>query len=355
LTDASPPIPSNEPCVDRFVRRFAGTNATLLALWTFLQFATPWSPWWLVVLTKFHVYAFLPVPVWMVYAVLKRKRNARLFRTAAGLFVVPTLLWITLYGRLWFPRTNHPLPPDTFKVLTYNLLNSQTNLDRAIGIVERLDPDVVCFQEVIGHHAAELTKKLAPRYPRQLFGAPHPGGTTALFSKSAWLESSEVTMPHGRPAVWASIPSGIGPVEVVSAHLMHYWRGDLRGLGMVPTYVAERTQMQEEQIKALTQRFATDRTPVILAMDGNLVPHSRSWNLLGRRFEDSAFATGWSRLVPGMAGTTPELRPLRLDYLWVRNLHAIETLVVQDSGGSDHHPVLGRFSLPVNPVEHPPQ
>jgi endonuclease/exonuclease/phosphatase (EEP) superfamily protein YafD len=124
---------------------------------------------------------------------------------------------------------------------------------------------------------------------------------------------------------------------------------------MVPTYVAERTQMQEEQIKALTQRFATDRTPVILAMDGNLVPHSRSWNLLGRRFEDSAFATGWSRLVPGMAGTTPELRPLRLDYLWVRNLHAIETLVVQDSGGSDHHPVLGRFSLPVNPVEHPPQ
>jgi endonuclease/exonuclease/phosphatase (EEP) superfamily protein YafD len=344
--EAKPATSTKSTGIDRFLRRFACLNVWLLLLWEALQFGTPWNPWWLVVLTKFHVFGFLPVPLWLGYALCRRKRNLRLFRALVGLFCVPFLLWVLMYGRLWIPRSTAVPPPATLSVLTYNVLNAQNNLDRAIAVVLRLDPDLLCLQEVTERHAEELVARLSARYPHRRVGSPSPGGTTALFSKLPWIESGELTLPHGRPAVWATVESPTKRITVVSAHLMHYWRGEIHGLGMVPDYVADRTRWQEEQIGALIQRFGQEESPLILGMDGNLVPHSRSWQMLSRPFTDAAFVAGWRPFMPRPSDVASDLRPLKLDYLWVRNVEVAVVETGGDQGGSDHSPVIGRFHFP---------
>ena len=342
-SEAKPAASVQSTGLDRFLRRFAGFNVALLLVWTTLQFGASWNPWWLVLLTKFHVYAFVPAPLWLVFALVRRKSNPELSRRLIVLFCVPLLLWSWLYGRLWFPSSAGSPTASALSVMTYNVLNAQPDLSEAIEIVLRLDPDVICFQEVTERHAGELVARLSTRYPHRQIGSPSPGGTTALFTKSPWIESGELAFPKGRPAVWATVDSPVGKVTVVSAHLMHYWRGEIHGLGMVPEYMASRTRWQEEQIEVLIERFGREEAPVILGMDGNLAPHSRSWRMLSRDFTDAAIASGWQPFSSQPSGTSPDLRPLKLDYLWVSGLRSSLTVVANDAGGSDHRPVMGLF------------
>lgn len=330
---------------DRVVIRLAVVNVALLLLWTFLNCLLDWNPWWMVVLTKVHVYGFVPAPVWFAYGCLRFRKSRRTFNRLGLLASPALLLCLILYGRLWIPRPSPVAEMKTLSVLTYNVLNGQPNLDRVVAIILRLDPDVVCLQEVTERHAEELTSGLGSRYPHRLFGTPHPGGTTALFSRHQWIRAGELPMPAGRPAVWAEVVTDSDHITVVAAHLMHYWRGEITGLAMIPDYFAGRTRMQEAQIEELNRAFGTNAGPVIIGMDGNLVPHSRSWRILGGTFVDSAFASGWHPSATHPPGTRNDLRPLKLDYLWARNVRPTDIVVADDTGGSDHPAVLGSFGF----------
>jgi endonuclease/exonuclease/phosphatase (EEP) superfamily protein YafD len=110
------------------------------------------------IVNMFAVYLFLPLPLFFIVALYTRRREA-LVDAALGIIV---FLWF--WGRLFIP---HPLlastEGDRLKVMTYNLLGWQSQIDQQIETIRHEKPDVVLLQEV----NPAMAKALKSEYRRK--------------------------------------------------------------------------------------------------------------------------------------------------------------------------------------------
>ena len=227
-------------------------------------------------------------------------------------------------------------PPDTVRVLTYNVKHGQgmdgkVDLARSAAVIRRLQPDVVLLQE-IDQGTRRTEGVLQAKRLSELTGMPHyafgkfmdyGGGAygMALLSKHPLEESQNYRLPAGaepRSALAGRIRIGEKELVVAGVHLYRT------------------LEQRYAQAQRLVELFEDAGAPVILAGDFNSEPASRVIDLLQRHW-----------VIPEKGAdhlTFPSDDPrVEIDYIMYRPAEAFtvtEHRVVDEPLASDHRPVL---------------
>ena len=222
------------------------------------------------------------------------------------------------------------------RVVVYNVHGFRGGVERVVGLLGRLAPDVLLLNESgrrsrLRRAAQALSMEVAadPRSPlrRRV--------KNAILVRAPWrtvehrlhrFEGGSVLLPRG--ALVATIEAGERWLRVASTHL-----------GLHPV---ERRRHAVELIHLL----ADVEGSVVLGGDLNERPDGRAASLLAGRFHDA-----WPSGGAGSGETFPATSPsARIDYLFVSPDVRVERTIVPDDDGartaSDHRPLLAELSLP---------
>lgn len=226
--------------------------------------------------------------------------------------------------------------------MNYNVLFSNQNADGVAGVIQTYAPDLVALQEVRPRMMAELQERLTTEYPYSLMGTPNEYGTTAVFSRYPFLDQQIIDLGDDRPATLVVVEVGGERVVFTAVHLRAY---GLRWvpLRQIPQAIGERTRLQNRQAEILLAALAQQEGAVIVGCDCNSKESSSSYRMLAERLANAAH----SRPNLTVPGASPDRNLQHIDYIFYRgNLGANGVYVINDSGGSDHQPILAILSFP---------
>ncbi len=220
------------------------------------------------------------------------------------------------------------------RVLTANLLAGQAAAETVVGLVRRLDVDVLFLQELTDTAAARLAQAgltdLLPHERTDLRGGSARGsGLYARFPLASGLQLRPIH--HAQPTARLELPSG-QRVELVCVH------------SHPPNPPSSRPKVARwrENLAALPP--AAD-PPRVLAGDFNATAdHAHFRTLLRQGHVDAAVEMGHG-LVPTW-GPWGEPALLTLDHVLVDRRCAVLATSVHAVPGSDHRAVFAEFRLP---------
>lgn len=317
----------------------AGYSFLILAWftsWLLLGDAT----WWLIFINRVVPFLFLPALalfVWVIYA-----RRLSLIVP----LLIPVFIFVQLYHPYLLPRFENPISSErTLKVMTYNVLFSNSDYEAVTNVILNYRPDVVALQEVQPTMMSELERRLGDEYPYSSMGSQNDYGTTAVFSRHPIIASSVLDLQADRPAVVVKLGIGNEEVTFVSVHLLAYnlWWTELKD---IPATVMERTFNQNRQAKLVLEHIEEEDGTVIVGCDCNSYETSSSYRIFDEGLDNSARAVGWVFGGGNLVGTKRDVYLQHIDYVWYRGtIEPIHVFKATDSGGSDHLPVLAVFSI----------
>lgn len=298
--------------------------------------------WPIALFNSFAHILFMPALVLIPLCLLLR-------RVRVIVLLLPALVAFLLsYGGLFVPRTPRVVADDVprFSLVTYNLKAQSSNLDPLIRVIREADADIIALQELGEAVAQRLEAELQDLYPHQaLHPQPDPAFTGQgllsrypITSDDYWLinyghQRAEIDLDGQALVVYNTHPTP----PFVSSNLIS------RG------YVERR----QEVIDVLS-RIANEPVdlPLVLAGDLNLTDQSADYWRIAEQLIDTHREIGW-----GMGFTFPNfgatklswlfLPPLaRIDYVFHNtHLQGVETRILPETGGSDHHPVYVTLAL----------
>ena len=186
-----------------------------MLIWFVCWFVFGDANWWLALVNRAVPFLFVPVLVllaWIVYS--------RHFKLMIAL-LIPILIFAWLYHPYLLPRfTNQDKTEHTLKVMTYNVLFSNFDYDAVAKVILTHKPDLVALQEVQPEMMSELEKRLRDEYPYSLMGTQNDYGTTAVFSRYPFIESSVLDLQADRPAVVVKVMVNEEEITFVAVHLL---------------------------------------------------------------------------------------------------------------------------------------
>jgi endonuclease/exonuclease/phosphatase family metal-dependent hydrolase len=245
------------------------------------------------------------------------------------------------------PGADAALPPDTLRVLAYNIHHGAGNdavldLERIARLIRNLEPDIVALQEVDrvverteGVDQAAVLGELTGMTP--VFGEfmPYQGGSYGMAVLSRWpiVESWNHRLPDGaepRSSVTVRVRSPDTGREIVLADV-HFYRTEEERLAQATTL-----DSLLRVTEGVTDAAASVATPSILAGDFNSEPGSAVMEAL-------AAAGWWAVPKDGMSLTFRSDAPVReIDFLLLRpreRFTVVEHHVVDEPVASDHSPI----------------
>src|SRR5262245_28779289 len=129
--------------------------------------------WWMTVLNYVGLDLFWPAPLVLVWGLWGRRRWR----------VLPALLPVALLGYIcwpyYLPHLTQGQPGGDLRVMTYNVLYSNSRFQAVAEVVKRYQPDLLALQEVQPQMMQELVQALHEQYPYFKMGTAQPYGTTA--------------------------------------------------------------------------------------------------------------------------------------------------------------------------------
>jgi len=271
-----------------------------------------------------------------IIAELLRERRLRLWAALAGaLLAGPTLLAL-------IPRAAAPAAVEPVRVMTLNLLHSNTDLDAVEASIRAADPDLLVVQEFGPAWAATLPARLADRWPHlHAPGRADDGLAPAIFSRRPFLRAETVRLgdgwwPADQPAVLVTHQSR--ELLVVGVHM--------------PTPTSLDLITQNRRYHRRLAQLATRRgQSFIIAGDFNAAPSSvGSHDLRHAGFVDAFAAVGtgpgftWPAL--GLARLAPGFR---IDQLWATPDLTPRAAALSLPTGSDHRPVVAEWTWKPTP------
>ncbi|MCI0555677.1 MAG: endonuclease/exonuclease/phosphatase family protein [Anaerolineae bacterium] len=298
------------------------------------------ATWWLTLVNRIVPFLFIPVPFLFGRAIYVRR-----LRLIIPL-LIPIFIFVQLYHPYLFPRFVTPFASvHTLKVMTYNVLFSNSDYEAIAGVILNYLPDVVALQEVQPTMMSELEQRLGEEYPYSLMGTQNDYGTTAVFSRHPIIESSVLDLQADRPAVVVKIKLDNQEFTFVAVHLLAYnlWWTKPKD---IPATVMERTFNQNRQVELVLERIKEDDGTVIIGCDCNSYETSSSYRNFDEGLDNSTREVGWVIGGDNLLGTKQDTYLQHIDYIWYRGtIEPISVFKVTDSGGSDHFPVLAIFKL----------
>lgn len=313
--------------------------STLILVWFTSWLLLGDSNWWLTLINRVVPLLFLPALVllgWIVYS-----RRIKLMIA----LLIPILIFAWLYHPYLLPRfANQNNSERTLKVMTYNVLFSNFDYDAVAKVILTHKPDLVALQEVQPEMMSELEKRLSDEYPYSLMGTQNDYGTTAVFSRYPFVESSVLDLQADRPAVVVKVKVNDEEITFVAVHLLAYnlWWTKAKD---IPATVMQRTFNQNRQAELVLERLKEESGTVIVGCDCNSYETSSSYRIFDAWLDNSAREVGWVFGGSMLARTKPDTRLQHIDHIWYRGtIEPTNVFKVTDNGGSDHLPVLAEFS-----------
>lgn len=238
------------------------------------------------------------------------------------------------------PRAQAADGRPTLTVLSVNLLYGRADATRLAREIERVQPDVIAFQEYTRDSAGALVDLLGPSFPHRYEHARDDAFGQAVYSRLPFTAQprafpADPSGPWNDPQICATVEFAGYAVAVMNIHL-------------VPPTSAEwftRQRRDTARLAALAARELSAGGTMIIAGDFNAVPQSRNLAAMRMAGMNDAFAeagsgrgstwprTSWLKILPGV----------RIDHvLHGSRLECIDAGVCGDIG-SDHRPTWARF------------
>ena len=274
------------------------------------SYLAPWLAGWLL---------FLAIP-----AIIARKWL--LVLTLYILAMPPGLLSLNLFSSL---KVDHPAS-QTYKVMTYSKMGRNNDIDAVARVILSEKPDVLFVQEINEQETAKLILLLADIYdgaPLSYFADSHYGlilsryKVTSQLQKGDYSQAAEIEFPEKSVRVW-------------NVHLQ-------KSIG--------NTDAQYQMTDQLAGQIALTESPRIVAGDFNATvvnyPYKKIRQQLENAFENAGSGFGFTFPSPArrFGIFTPFMRIDHVFYSHDFNVH--KAYVVQNSGNSDHYPVVAFLSL----------
>jgi endonuclease/exonuclease/phosphatase (EEP) superfamily protein YafD len=317
--------------------RATAVYLTLLFTWAVFWWFTGDRFWLLTLINRMVPFLFVPVPMF----VLQHWRQRQWW--GVGLSALPIVLFMALYWPYLLPHRAAGTAAD-LRVLTYNVLFTNMDATAVAQNIRHYHPDLVALQEVQPEMMAALEALLGDEFPFAVMGGENAYGTTAVFSRHPFTETTILDLGVDRPAVVVTMMLDEQPVTFISAHLLAY------GLVWVPipdipAEVNQRTHDQNRQAQIILDEAERRGNVVILACDCNTKETSSTYNLLRRAMVNAARQVGW-QVGDRWHGAKSEQNLQHIDYVFYAGaVRATAVYRLNKDGGSDHQPILALFDL----------
>ena len=309
-----------------------------VALWLFGLAMLFWYPmrWWpgerfrlVQVLTYFMPWFLTGLfPAVLIAGVARRKW---LTITLAA----PTIFISANFAPLFLPRFSYALASnEPLKVMSYNVLYRNHNLEAAIAIIQQEQPDILLLQEVTPDIATKLDS-LHSLYPNDDLHFTYEAQIGQAIISRYPITRLGIAIENGR-AQKVQIDTPDGPIAVWNVH---------------PS-VPRPWSRQYQQLSGLAQDIAAENGPLIVGGDFNTTYQSETYNLINQYLDNAHWDAGWGFgfTFPAHAPRVkqiPILKPvIRIDHIFHNDhffAHSARTL--STAGGSDHLPVVAVLSL----------
>jgi len=275
----------------------------------------PWLPWWAELpmhLTLLHAGAFAVVGA--ALALARAWRWVAACGVLAVVHVVPALGWLP-------PRES--AGPAQVRVLVANVLTSNLQRERLLGLIEREQPDVIALVEVDDHWLAAL-RPLEATYPYRVVETRDDNFGVALFSRRPLTEQAIVHPGAFELPVIDVRLGGDCPLRLVLAH-------------PPPPISRAYAEVRNEMLSELATRVAGDPRTVLVG-DLNCTPWVAPFRRLLRdgRLRDSRVGIGQQASWPTPLGVLG----IPIDHVLIGDALAISERALGEVIGSDHRPVV---------------
>ncbi len=314
----------------------AQVYSIFIIIWLTLRHFFADAFWPLAILNTSAMYCFTPLILLLVPVIFSRHK------LAIGSLLIPIIAFVSLWGTLLIPARPATDSSPSLRTMTFNVLNSNTDMEKLVRAVAAGQPDVVGFQELNSRSAAAIRAHFAEEYPYATFDETAPG-SVGLMSRFPITAVHRFPFPPKDLALHAEIDWNGQPIHILVAHLSSNNLFN-HSLKTMPQLTRERYAQRADQVTRLEDLLDGIADPVILLCDCNFTDTSEAYGRLNTRLDDSYKKPGWG------AGNTlytqgVPFRVQRVDYVWhSSHFIALRSFVGQD-GGSDHRPVVSTLSF----------
>jgi endonuclease/exonuclease/phosphatase (EEP) superfamily protein YafD len=306
----------------------------LMLLWSMLRYY-PGDRWLIVRLgSYFAPWLGAGLLISLVAALLAR-------RVRLALMVLVTVAMTGLHFTHLLPASAPPAnaqqPERTIKVLTLNIHYQNRRADAVTALIQKEQPTLVAFQELIEPLRTTLPAQLAEEYPHQLSDG---NGLTII---SRYPLEAVVSPPEVGRAQQAMLHLPEQPVRVWNVH--------------TSVGVNQRGwQAQNQTLAALSRQVSGTTTPTIVLGDFNTTVYAENYDIITTELRNAAQPAGSDfpftfphpdfirEVTGGRAGfdLIAAVGPVvRIDHILVTDhFTPVYSHVVPDYLGSDHYPVI---------------
>ena len=331
-------------------RRFISLYALGVAFLTLIRILGIQGVWWIDLANAFAPHWYMPMVVTFPVSVIVTRHVGKRHPPRWSVTLQIVLIAVGIY---WFALPNvykHVEPPigDTFKVITYNILGHNTELDEATGWLLAQEADVIVLQET-GEGYDERLAGLYDVYAHE----EHIEGSVRVFSRYEILAKEllviedtpghlvlrlEVNQAGRNLAVYAThfaLPQSA--VKHISIPSVNY------DLDFALRYDETR---RNAQIRTLLDILRDETMPYIVAGDFNMSDASLIYHeikaVMTDAFRTAGAGAGRTWPIAEKVGLPPSFQPfLRIDYIWhSEGLRAVSAHIGDQPIGSDHLPVM---------------
>jgi endonuclease/exonuclease/phosphatase (EEP) superfamily protein YafD len=303
--------------------------------------------WWLSLLNVFGLWLYVPLPFLFLIGLLAYPR-------ATWLLIVPLLCFGWEYAP-WPRAAMQQAPGSSLRVMSWNVLFANPNVDAIDAVIREHNPDIVALQEYGFVHARGLEAVLNPRYPYQALapGGPSGLGVWSRYPILEWDGQADRLDPCKCQRLTLDI--GGQNVRLVNAHPLaprFTFRRELAGVRLpweLPSDFV--TEHQQPAFDVLVREATRADEPMILVGDLNVNDRQPNyWRL--RRYLDDAYreaGRGFGLTFPSTRKKIGSLTvPLlvRIDYIFhSRSISAVRAWN-DASPYSDHRAVIADLQVP---------
>jgi endonuclease/exonuclease/phosphatase (EEP) superfamily protein YafD len=304
-------------------------------------------PWWLKVLNAAAFWAFIGVPLLPLLLFLYSSTPLALVTGAAAALYVAHILWPMRPKRLPEPSPDAP----RLRVMTSNLLKTNTDWSGIVETIRREAPDIVALQEVREGHVRALWHRLGDAYPYQQMNPGRDAEGMALLSKRPLRDVAvEMTAPDSSYWQRVRICYDGRPLCIMN---VHPWRPQPRGhyVGPLRIMVNYDTSRRLRDMHILVQEASACTDEAIFLGDWNTTREGDAFRLLPRGWRDAYDEAG-----AGPAFTYPVRAhffglylpfPLfRIDHVFVQGDLTVLSYRTASMPGSDHRYLVVDVALP---------
>jgi endonuclease/exonuclease/phosphatase (EEP) superfamily protein YafD len=234
----------------------------------------------------------------------------------------------------WMPGPIAAPPALPVRVMSVNLLSSNTATAAVMAWIRSEQPDLVAAQEVSPAWATALNEALAVSHPHRLVQPSTDNFGIALYSR--WpLPGARTDLLGGPvPSVIARIDAGDGAatraIQVIVTH-------------PPPPMSGQYAEWHDRQTAALADLVAASRDPVVLVGDLNATPGSAAHRrLLAAGLRDTRQGHGWEPTWPASLGWAG----IPIDHVLVSPAVGCPRRDLSPDLGSDHRGVVADLRIP---------